>query len=288
MELAYIWENSVIYKSLSNTLFRLFKTFQSSKQTQSSRAHMGSAGSVIMNMMWSTSPSAQFLLTVSMSLRFSTSCLLSLISLDATHVLIWSRRRWGTRRRRGRDTERRRQNDRERKRERYISEYMKRLVFNSHGWWTWCPHAANRLGLDFGLHGERNEALTASGWPWWYLIFTQTHLYECVGRLSLSTSSNFSERTPDNSKPTVAVSLSLADRIEIRSHLHLVLTGNLYLDTEKHINPSLNSQRGQHNHMANRSAWLEVVSLTLGTSATCNLELKPEVINWIFSVIEFF
>lgn len=35
------------------------------------------------------------LLTVSMSLRFSTSCLLSLISLDATHVLIWSRRRWG-------------------------------------------------------------------------------------------------------------------------------------------------------------------------------------------------
>lgn len=42
----------------------------------------------------------QFLLTVSISLRFSTSCLLSLISLDATHVLIWSRRRWGTRRRR--------------------------------------------------------------------------------------------------------------------------------------------------------------------------------------------
>lgn len=28
-----------------------------------------------------------------MSLRFSTSCLLSLISLEATHVLIWSRRR---------------------------------------------------------------------------------------------------------------------------------------------------------------------------------------------------
>lgn len=38
------------------------------------------------------------LLTVSMSLRLSTSCLLSLISLDATHVLIWSRRRWGHRR----------------------------------------------------------------------------------------------------------------------------------------------------------------------------------------------
>lgn len=80
---------------------------------QSSRAHIGSAGSVIMNMMWSTAPSAQFLLTVSMSLRFSTSCLLSLISLDATHVLIWSRRRWGTRRR-GRDTERGRQIERER------------------------------------------------------------------------------------------------------------------------------------------------------------------------------
>lgn len=31
------------------------------------------------------------LLTVSMSFRFSTSCLLSLISLDATHDLIWSR-----------------------------------------------------------------------------------------------------------------------------------------------------------------------------------------------------
>lgn len=35
--------------------------------------------------------------TVSMSLRLSMSCLLSLISLDATHVLIWSlsRCRWG-------------------------------------------------------------------------------------------------------------------------------------------------------------------------------------------------
>lgn len=97
-------------------LLRLFKT---SEQTQSSRANMGPAGSVIMNMMWPTSPSAQFLLTVSMSLRFSTSCLLSLISLDATHVLIWSRRRWGTRRRRrrrGRGTERRRQREIERER----------------------------------------------------------------------------------------------------------------------------------------------------------------------------
>lgn len=32
--------------------------------------------------------------TVSMSLRLSISCLLSLISLDATHVLIWSLSRW--------------------------------------------------------------------------------------------------------------------------------------------------------------------------------------------------
>lgn len=150
MELAYIWENSVIYKSLSNTLFRLFKTFQSSKQTQSSRAHMGSAGSVIMNMMWSTSPSAQFLLTVSMSLRFSTSCLLSLISLDATHVLIWSRRRWGTRRRRkGRDTERRRQSERERKRE--VHQWIHEVTRLQQSWMVNLVSTCKQTGLAWIL-----------------------------------------------------------------------------------------------------------------------------------------
>lgn len=46
----------------------------------------------------------------------------------------------------------------------------------------------------------------------------------------------------------------------MRSYLHLVFTGNLYLDTEKHVNPGLNSQRGHHNHITN-TARLEVVSL---------------------------
>lgn len=35
------------------------------------------------------------LFTVSMSFRLSISCRLSLISLEATHVLIWSLSRWG-------------------------------------------------------------------------------------------------------------------------------------------------------------------------------------------------
>lgn len=30
------------------------------------------------------------------------------------------------------------------------------LFFSSHGWWTWCLHAVNKLGLVFGPHGNRN------------------------------------------------------------------------------------------------------------------------------------
>lgn len=48
-------------------------------------------------------------------------------------------------------------------------------------------------------------------------------------------SSNFSEKTSDLNKSTLAVSLSLADGVKIGSRLHLVLTPNLYLDTEKHM-----------------------------------------------------
>lgn len=81
-----------------------------------------------------------FLLTVSMSLRFSISCLLSLISLDATHVLIWSRRRWGPRRRRRRGREEKEEWERKSGRQTHQSLLgdMQKLIFNGHGRWRWC------------------------------------------------------------------------------------------------------------------------------------------------------
>lgn len=67
-----------------------------------------------------------------MSLRLSTKFLLSLISLDATHVLIWSRRRWRTRRRRREGVRA------EEERARCRGEHMQRLVFNRSSWKPSC------------------------------------------------------------------------------------------------------------------------------------------------------
>ncbi len=135
--------------------------------------------------------------------------------------------------------------ERERERERYrnIIKNVQRLVLSSHGRWTWCLHAANKLGLKFGPHGNTEMKHTASGWPWWYLIFshththTHTHLYAWAFKkiqdqqmISVFSSSfrAYSGKSSDLNRSNRAVCPPLVDAnwFDSRCHLHLVLKCN--------------------------------------------------------------